>query len=220
MPCFRATNKALAIMAAVTTLATFQLAEEGPVRAIETLEGFVVEHPEHAYLRIQQLNLLCRIAPEADNGAVVERLQQQLPTVNFTFTAGTMLSQLFDAVVATQCSAANAATPPFVNWNVPFAIRVSVSLGNSTRWEIPANWRGVGLWMSTSVSSSRRSGGKAGAPHPPRAIVVTLAVTAADGSAWFTASFTFSLAPMIVSCAIETFPSIKTSPLISSPLSA
>ena len=95
---------------AVTTLATFQLAEEGPVRAIETLEGFVVEHPEHAYLRIQQLNLLCRIAPEADNGAVVERLQQQLPTVNFTFTAGTMLSQLFDAVVATQCSAANAAT--------------------------------------------------------------------------------------------------------------
>ena len=89
---------------AVTTMATYQLSEEGPVRTIETLGAFVERNPQHAYLRIQQLNLLCRIAPSADNRQLVELTQRQLRDVKFTYTAGTMLSQLFDAAIATDCA--------------------------------------------------------------------------------------------------------------------
>lgn len=89
---------------AVTTMATFQLTEEGPLRAAQTLDEFATRNPNHAYLRIQQLNLLCRIAPSANHAPVVDTLRRQLPSVDFTYTAGTMLSQLFDAVIATQCA--------------------------------------------------------------------------------------------------------------------
>jgi len=88
---------------AVATMASYQLAEEGPVRAIKTLDAFTTRNPEHGYLRIQQLNLLCRIAPDGDHRTVTEQLRQQLPSVDFTYTAGTMLSQLSDGVRASNC---------------------------------------------------------------------------------------------------------------------
>ena len=89
---------------AVTTLATYQLTEEGPLTTLQTLDRYIIDHPQHAYLRIQELNLLCRIAPDQDHDQVIERLNRRLPTVTFTYTAGTMLSELFSASASTGCA--------------------------------------------------------------------------------------------------------------------
>lgn len=89
---------------AVTTMATYQMSEEGPMRTVATLDSFASRNPQHAYLRIQQLNLLCLIEGSADHSQLVRQLRQQLPSVKFTYTAGTMLSQLNDSVAATKCS--------------------------------------------------------------------------------------------------------------------
>ena len=88
---------------AMMTLATYQLSEESAVRGAKTLSRFVSDNPQHAYLRIQQLNIVCRIAGAADHTALVQELHRRLPDVDFTYTAGTMLSQLFDTSVATDC---------------------------------------------------------------------------------------------------------------------
>jgi hypothetical protein len=88
---------------AVTTMATYQLVEEGPLRAIRTIDAYVSRNPQHSYLRLQELNLLCRNATKADYGRVLQQLNRNLNKVDFTYSAGTMLSQLFDASVATKC---------------------------------------------------------------------------------------------------------------------
>lgn len=88
---------------AVMTMATFQLAEEGPLRTLRTIDEFVTRNPQHSYLRLQELNLLCRYATDADHGPTLQQLERDLGDAEFTFTAGTMLSQLFDAAVATNC---------------------------------------------------------------------------------------------------------------------
>jgi len=89
---------------AVTTMATYQLTEEGPVRALDTLDQFVVRHPQHAYLRIQELNLRCLFLPQEDHTPVIDELRHELPGVEFTYTASTMLSQLFSTVIETDCN--------------------------------------------------------------------------------------------------------------------
>ncbi|NIL94421.1 MAG: hypothetical protein GTO71_08290 [Woeseiaceae bacterium] len=89
---------------AVTTMASYQLTEEGPIRALDTLDQFVIRKPEHAYLRIQELNIRCMFLPGEAHDVVIEELRRELPTVEFTYTAGTMLSQLLDSVVATNCN--------------------------------------------------------------------------------------------------------------------
>ena len=92
---------------AVGTLASYQLDEEGPLRTLQTIDRFVIGHPQHAYLRIQELNLLCRYARDASHAQVVEQLERELPNVDFTYTAGKMLSQLFDGIVVTECPDVN-----------------------------------------------------------------------------------------------------------------
>ncbi len=42
--------------------------------------------------------------PGEAHDVVIEELRRELPTVEFTYTAGTMLSQLLDSVVATNCN--------------------------------------------------------------------------------------------------------------------
>jgi hypothetical protein len=88
---------------AVSTMASYQLDEEGPLRTIATIDAFAGRNPQHAYLRLQALNLLCRIDATADHSALLRHLQQELPSVDFTYTAGTMLSELFSASVASNC---------------------------------------------------------------------------------------------------------------------
>jgi hypothetical protein len=88
---------------AVATMASYQLDEEGPIRALQTIDMFVITHPQYAYLRIQELNLLCRYARDASHAQVIEELDRELPNVDFTYSAGNMLSQLFDGIVVTDC---------------------------------------------------------------------------------------------------------------------
>ena len=89
---------------AVTTMATYQLAEEGPLRTLSTIDRFVIEHPRFGYLRIQELNLRCMTMPDQDHGLVLEKLRQELPNADATLTAGTMLSQLMSTVSPGQCN--------------------------------------------------------------------------------------------------------------------
>jgi hypothetical protein len=61
-------------------------------------------------LRIQELNLRCRYLPEQEHGEVLEQLEQTLPSVDFTYTAGTMLSELFSTVAANGCNGVDPGT--------------------------------------------------------------------------------------------------------------
>jgi len=95
---------------AMTRMATFQLSEEGPLQALSTIDRLVLKQPQHAYLRILELNLRCRYLPEQSHDAVLVQLRAGLPRSNFTYSAGTMLSELFSRVVATDCSGVNSDT--------------------------------------------------------------------------------------------------------------
>jgi hypothetical protein len=88
---------------AVATMGTYQLTEEGPLRTLRTIDEFVLRNPQHGYLRLQELNLLCRYQPDLDRGAVLAQLGRELPAVDFTYTAGNMLSQLLDTSVEIDC---------------------------------------------------------------------------------------------------------------------
>ena len=96
---------------AVTRMVTFQLAEEGPLRAMTTIDRFAIEYPRFAYLRIQELNLRCVHARKQDHTLVLEELERDLPGADFTYSAGTMLSQLFTTVTTIDC---NGVTPDTV----------------------------------------------------------------------------------------------------------
>jgi len=95
---------------AVTRMATFQLTEEGPLQTLSTIDRFSLEQPQYAYLRIQELNLRCRILPDQKHGAVLTQLRQELPRVVFTYRAGTMLSQLFSTIITADCDGVNLET--------------------------------------------------------------------------------------------------------------
>ena len=89
---------------AVTGLASQDLVDWGPSTARKILDEFVTAHPEHGYLRIQILNLDCLTKPGADHGNVLGALETELGSVSFTFTAGTMLSQLHSTVSKQACA--------------------------------------------------------------------------------------------------------------------
>ena len=89
---------------AVTTMATYQLSEEGPIRTLSTIDRFVTERPQFAYLRIQELNLRCMYMSQENHEAVLVELRRELPNVDFTYTAGTMLSQFLSTVISVNCN--------------------------------------------------------------------------------------------------------------------
>ena len=95
---------------AVTNLATYQLLEEGPQSTIRTIRQFTAAHPEFAYLGIQELNISCLFAMESDREQIVAELERGLPGATFTYTAGTMLSQLFSTTTAVDCGRITPAT--------------------------------------------------------------------------------------------------------------
>lgn len=88
---------------AIMTYARFQQEEEGPTAVIETIEATVSSYPELGYMRIPQLELLCKIAPEIDYQEIVMQLEKQLPAVNFRYAAAKMLSDLYDTVSQRPC---------------------------------------------------------------------------------------------------------------------
>ena len=89
---------------AATLVVTHQLAQDGPGRALKTLHQLVEDRPEAGYLKIQELNLYCIIHPSEDHHSVVSDLDSLLNGVDFSYSAGTMLSQLFTTVTHVECN--------------------------------------------------------------------------------------------------------------------
>lgn len=88
---------------AATTLASRQLSTVGPAAATETLRRFARQNPEHAYIRIPELNLACTMAPQGNHTELVGYLETSLPSVAFSLTTGEMLDELLTASVASRC---------------------------------------------------------------------------------------------------------------------
>jgi len=88
---------------AVSEMARFQLIEEGPARALQTIDTFVTERPEFAYMRLPELTLLCQYAADHDHRQVVEQLERELSKVDFTYTAALMLFELYNTVSGSTC---------------------------------------------------------------------------------------------------------------------
>jgi hypothetical protein len=88
---------------AATTLATRQLTEMGPRVAMITLQEFAIGHPEHTYIRVPELTLACAVMPNQDHSPMVERIETDLHSVAFSYTAGTMLDQLLTTAATGNC---------------------------------------------------------------------------------------------------------------------
>jgi hypothetical protein len=88
---------------AVTNLATYQLAEESIEQGIATIHQFANEYPRYAYIRIQELNLRCLTAPAAPLSKELGEIEVALSAVDFSYTAGEMLSQLFTTTTMVSC---------------------------------------------------------------------------------------------------------------------
>jgi tetratricopeptide (TPR) repeat protein len=95
---------------AATTAVAHQLAEEGPQRALQALSRIVEENPEVGYLKIQELNLSCIIWPQGDHRDIVTELDGLLGEVDFTYSAGTMFSDLITTVTRIDCHEVDADT--------------------------------------------------------------------------------------------------------------
>ncbi len=95
---------------AVGRLARYQLLEEGPARAIDTVDNFVSAHPEHAYLRLPVLQMMCQFAPDQDQRQLVDSLHRELPNVDFTHSAAVMLFELYGRVTKANCNGVDVET--------------------------------------------------------------------------------------------------------------
>ena len=88
---------------AATTLASQRLTILGPESAIETLREFAESSPQHAYIRIPELNLACVMAPELNYSDLVDDLETRLPGADFSLTVGEMLDQLLTTALDERC---------------------------------------------------------------------------------------------------------------------
>jgi tetratricopeptide (TPR) repeat protein len=88
---------------ALTNLAIYQLAEESIEQGVATIHLFAKEHPRYAYIRIQELNLRCLTSPAAPLSKELGEIEVALSAVDFSYTAGEMLSQLFTTTTMVSC---------------------------------------------------------------------------------------------------------------------
>lgn len=93
-----------------TTAAAYHLESSGPQGTAQVLHRLAAENPEAGYLKIQELNLSCITAPRSDHQKTVNDLDRLLAKVDFSYTAGTMLSQLFTTVSRVECNEVNGDT--------------------------------------------------------------------------------------------------------------
>jgi protein O-mannosyl-transferase len=89
---------------AATTAAEYRLAIEGPQAALHVLHRLVENNPDVGYTLIPALNLSCIIAPQEDHRPAVAELTRLLKDVSFSYTAGTMLSELYTTVTRVDCN--------------------------------------------------------------------------------------------------------------------
>lgn len=94
---------------AATTAAQYRLAAEGPQGAIQSMHAIVSRHPEAGYVLIPALNLSCIAAPQADHSNELRQLTDALPGVDFSFTVGNMLSDLYTTATRIDCEGVNGA---------------------------------------------------------------------------------------------------------------
>lgn len=95
---------------AVANLAAYQMSEESVDKAIGTLRDFVGRNPRYAYLRIQELNLTCLVAPQRLDDRIVDEVASQLRATDLSFVASEMLLQLFETVSTTDCKPVDVGT--------------------------------------------------------------------------------------------------------------
>ena len=88
---------------AAAHLAARQMTEIGGPVGIVTLQEFVAQHPEHAYLRIHELTVSCRLASERDYSRLVASLDSTLPSIKFDLSVAGMLDKLMLAIAETGC---------------------------------------------------------------------------------------------------------------------
>ena len=103
-------NQEPASVRAATTRASQQMSRMGPETAIMTLRNFAKRYPQHAYIRIPELNLACATAPAKDHSGLVEYLGSALPLVTFSLTTGEMLDELLTRSVTSECRSVQPAT--------------------------------------------------------------------------------------------------------------
>jgi tetratricopeptide (TPR) repeat protein len=89
---------------AASNLADRQLKEMGPAVAIVTLQEFASRYPEHAYVRIPELRLICINWPDRKSAAAVDHLEALLPSAAFSYTSLNMLDRLFVAITQENCT--------------------------------------------------------------------------------------------------------------------
>jgi tetratricopeptide (TPR) repeat protein len=89
---------------AATTGAQYRLAAEGPQAALQALHRLADVNPKAGYVLIPALSLSCIVAPGADHREEVASANGLLGDVDFSYTAGTMLSDLFTTVTRIDCN--------------------------------------------------------------------------------------------------------------------
>jgi tetratricopeptide (TPR) repeat protein len=95
---------------AVLRMATFRLAEDGPGPALQTIDSFVTANPEHAYMYISALNLLCQLDPENDYRKIIARLEQELPKIHYNNVTSWMLVELLQTAEKSNCNGVDGET--------------------------------------------------------------------------------------------------------------
>jgi len=115
---------------AATTLASQQLIALEPRTTIETLREFANRNPEHAYIRIPELNLSCKIMPDSDHSEIVEDLKTALPRVTFSHAPGEMLDELLTAALDSGCKSVD----PGVVADLAAAVLENPKYGGNTRY--------------------------------------------------------------------------------------
>ena len=97
---------------AATNYATTQLSGNSPQGALATLGEFAERQPADAYIRIPELNLACRLQPNADHSDRIRRIEEELPSVHFFYTTGSMLDELLALAASGECRDIEESTIP------------------------------------------------------------------------------------------------------------
>ncbi len=97
-------HNAPASVAAASHLAIQQSRYMALAVGILTLREFALRNPEHAYLRLPELSLSCKVARGADHSETVQYLSDTLPTVRFSHSVGSMLDSLMLTIATTDCN--------------------------------------------------------------------------------------------------------------------
>lgn len=93
---------------AVLRMATYQLLDEGPTVALQTIDSFIEAYPEHAYMRIPQLNLMCQMRPDLDLRKKIELLERELRTVEYSNVTTWLLTELVQTTERIECNGVDA----------------------------------------------------------------------------------------------------------------